>query len=209
MRKVLVLAPHTDDAEIGCGGTLARFVEEGREIYVAAFSTAEDSLPEGSPPGLLRDEFHVAMDVLGVPAERRFVYDYRVRQLSYHRQEVLEELVRLRDLIHPDMVLVPSSNDVHQDHQVVANEVARAFRDCTVLGYELPWNHYTFATQAFVTLEQRHLDMKWKALQVYESQLQLGRPYFTWELIEGLARVRGVQIRAEFAEAFEVIRYKI
>lgn len=209
MEKVLVLAPHTDDAEIGCGGTLARFAEEGKEIHVAAFSTAEDSLPADAPPGLLRDEFHKAMDVLGIPDKRRYVYDYRVRRLSYHRQEVLEELVRLRGTIRPDTVLVPSANDVHQDHQVVANEVARAFRDCTVLGYELPWNHYTFATQAFVTLDRSHLDMKWRALQVYESQLALGRPYFTWELIESLARVRGVQVHSEFAEAYQVIRYKI
>lgn len=209
MSRVLVLAPHTDDAEIGCGGTLARFLEEDREVFVAAFSTAEDSLPAGWEPTVLRDEFLSAMDVFGVERERTFVFDYRVRHLHAHRQEVLEELVRMRKDIAPEIVLVPSANDVHQDHQVVHNESLRAFRDCTVLGYELPRNHFTFSTQAFVTLERRHLDRKWEALQVYKSQMELSRSYFSLELIEGLARVRGLQVDAEYAEAFQVVRYRI
>ena len=47
-QRVLVMSPHTDDAELGCGGTMARWIEEGAEVYEAAFSTAELSLPEGS-----------------------------------------------------------------------------------------------------------------------------------------------------------------
>ena len=46
IQTVLILAPHTDDAELGCGGTIARFLEEGKKIYVAAFSTARASLPD-------------------------------------------------------------------------------------------------------------------------------------------------------------------
>lgn len=46
-KKVLVLAPHTDDAELGCGASIARFIEEGSDILVAAFSSAEESLPVG------------------------------------------------------------------------------------------------------------------------------------------------------------------
>jgi len=47
MRRVLVLAPHTDDAELGCGGTIARLLTDGADVFVAAFSTAEESLPPG------------------------------------------------------------------------------------------------------------------------------------------------------------------
>ncbi len=60
-----------------------------------------------------------------------------------------------------------------------------------------------------MTLNQRHLDAKWRALQLYESQLVKGRPYFQKDFIEGLARLRGVQVKAELAEAFEVIRFRI
>src|SRR6185503_5079417 len=64
-QRVLVMSPHTDDAELGCGGTMARWIEEGAEVYEAAFSTAELSLPEGSKPYRLKDECHLALDELG------------------------------------------------------------------------------------------------------------------------------------------------
>jgi LmbE family N-acetylglucosaminyl deacetylase len=208
-KRLLILAPHTDDAELGCGGTISRLLENGVDTMVAAFSTARESLPAGMEPDTLDREFHAAMTLLGVPAERLKVYDYPVRKLSYHRQEVLEDLVRLRADFRPDMVFLPSGTDLHQDHQVLHNEGLRAFKELTVWGYELPWNHIGFTAQAFVTLEKRHVDAKLTALWAYESQLALGRPYFTREFVEGLARVRGVQIKADYAEAFEVMRVRV
>ena len=209
IQTVLILAPHTDDAELGCGGTMARFLEEGKQIYVAAFSTARASLPEGSNLDQLKDEFYASMEILGVPKEQLFVYDYQVRMLSYHRQEVLEELIKLRQSIVPDLVLIPSGSDLHQDHQVVHNEGLRAFKQVSIWGYELPWNHISFDTQAFIPLEQHHIDTKWKMMQAYDSQFEKQRAYFTKQFIEGLARVRGVQVSEDFAEAFEVKRLKL
>jgi LmbE family N-acetylglucosaminyl deacetylase len=77
-----------------------------------------------------------------------------------------------------------------------------------VWGYELPWNHIRFSAQAFVTLERSDVETKWEALKAYKSQLELKRPYFSWEFVESLARIRGVQVKAEYAEAFEVVRVK-
>ncbi len=207
-RRALVLAPHTDDAELGCGGTLARLLEGGTEVHAMVFSTASDSLPEDKPPDTLKQEFFAAADVLGLDRERCYVYDYTVRRLSYSRQEVLEEMVRVRRSVEPDLVLLPSGHDLHQDHKVVHTEGLRAFKEVTVLGYELPWNHISFDATAFVTLEPRHLEAKWNALQAYKSQFELGRPYFSRSFIEGLARVRGTQVKVEIAEAFEVLRIK-
>jgi LmbE family N-acetylglucosaminyl deacetylase len=209
LKNVLVLAPHTDDAELGCGGTLARLIEEGSSVSVVAFSTAEASLPAGSKPGRLKAEFLDAMSSYGIPGEQLFVHDFPVRRLSSHRQEVLDELVKLRRIIKPDAVLLPSGADVHQDHQVVHAEGLRAFKEITIWGYELPWNHVTFPAQAFVRLEHRHLDAKWKALQRYTSQIELSRPYFTWEFVESLARVRGIQVKHPYAESFEVVRIAV
>ncbi len=208
-KRLLVLAPHTDDAELGCGGSIARFVEEGCQVHVAAFSTAEDSLPPGFPPETLKVEFMKAMPILGVQESNLSVYDFPVRKLSYHRQEVLEELVRLRKKLNPDLVLVPSGHDLHQDHQVVYAEGLRAFKDMSLFGYELPWNHITFSAQAFITLEERHLDKKWAALQCYKSQMDIERKYFSQEFLKGLARVRGTQVRALYAESFEVLRLRL
>lgn len=209
MKRVLVLAPHTDDAEIGCGGTIARFVEEGRDVHVAVFSTAEDSLPPGAPKTMLRDEFHDAMQVMGVPEEHRYVHQYPVRRLTEYRQDVLEALVELRSRINPDLVLLPSGDDVHQDHQVVYMEGLRAYRGASILGYELPRNHITFSTHAFIALEDRHMARKWQALACYTSQIQLNRNYFSREFVEALARVRGIQVDCSWAEAFQVYRYKL
>lgn len=185
---------------------MARWIEEGVEVYVAVFSTAEDSLPAGSPATRLADECHASLDVLGIPQSRRFIHGYPVRKLGYHRQEVLENLVQLGREIDPDWVVLPSGADLHQDHATIHDEALRAFKHKTVLGYELPWNHITFSASAFVRVEQRHLDHKWEALQQYASQLELGRSYFTKEFHESLARVRGLQVKSEWAEAFELIR---
>lgn len=208
-KTVLVLAPHTDDAELGCGASIARFVEEGSDVFIAAFSSAEESLPVGAPKDLLKQEFYKAIPLLGVQKENTAVYDYQVRRLSYFRQEVLEEMVKLKRQIQPDMVLLPSGQDVHQDHQVIHMEGLRAFKDNTILGYELPWNHVTFSTQAFIVVEEHHLDKKYLALNEYKSQMELERPYFTRDFLFGLARVRGTQIKEKYAEAFEVIKIKI
>jgi LmbE family N-acetylglucosaminyl deacetylase len=208
-QRVLVLSPHTDDAELGCGGTIARWIEEGTEIFTAAFSTAETSLPPGSKRYRLKDECHRALDELGVPKENRFIYDFPVRELGYHRQEVLEEMVQLARTVQPEVVLVPSGADLHQDHAVVHQESVRAFRHNTMMGYELPWNHITFSTQAFVVLDESHLRRKWAALTKYESQLEITRPYFRYDFIESMARVRGVQVKSEFAEAYEAIRIRL
>ena len=208
-KRVLVMSPHTDDAELGCGGTMARWLAEGSEVFTAAFSTAELSLPAGSKPYRLKDECHAALDELGVPKENRFIYDFPVRELGYHRQEVLEEMVKLARLVEPEVVLVPSGSDLHQDHAVVHQESVRAFRFTTMLGYELPWNHITFSTQAFVVLDEGHLQRKWAALTKYQSQLEVARPYFRYEFIESMARVRGLQVKADFAEAYEAIRVRL
>jgi LmbE family N-acetylglucosaminyl deacetylase len=206
--RVLVLSAHTDDAELACGGTIARLLATGAQVSVVAFSTAQQSLPASSASDRLRCEFLRAMAMLGVPAERTFVYSYPVRRLSHHRQEVLEELVKLKRELEPEVVLVTASTDVHQDHQVLHGESVRAFKDVTLWGYELPWNHITFSAHAFVELERQHLDLKWKVLQAYESQIELQRSYFCREFIYGLARVRGEQVKAKYAEAFEVIRVR-
>ena len=207
MRRVLVLAPHTDDGELGCGASIARFVGEGIDVFYAAFSTADQSLPEGLPSGTLAQELRAATAVLGIPQENVLVYDYEVRKLNYVRQEILERLVRLREDIQPDLVLMPCPHDVHQDHSTVAAEGLRAFKKVSILGYELPWNTIEFNAQAFVHVTSAQVETKVSALMAYGSQT--GRDYMEADFIRGWARMRGVQIGTQLAEAFEVIRWVI
>jgi LmbE family N-acetylglucosaminyl deacetylase len=93
-KKILFLAPHTDDVELGCGATLARVIEECGNVYVAAFSTAKQSLPSNTPSNQLELEFRSAMDVYGVDTSHLFIYDYEVRKLNFSRQDVLENMIQ-------------------------------------------------------------------------------------------------------------------
>lgn len=206
-KDILVLAPHTDDGELGCGGTISRFLERGCTVTYVAFSTAEQSLDPCMPSGTLKEEVREATGNLGISAENLIVFDYEVRKLNYVRQEILEELVRIKRERPVDLVLMPSLHDIHQDHTTVAKEGLRAFKNTAILGYELIWNNLTFDTTCFVRLEQRHIQAKVRALAAYKSQR--GRPYMSLDFISALARVRGVQIGAEFAECFETVRWVV
>ena len=203
--KILVLAPHTDDGEFGCGGSVARFIDEGKEVYYVAFSTAEESVPEPWPKDILKTEVKEATNRLGIQPDRLIIYNFKVRELSYHRQEVLEELVNIKNRVCPDLVFLPSSNDLHQDHSTVSIEGIRAFKNTTILGYEIPWNNIEFQAEAFIILSEENINTKINALDAYNSQK--GRSYANEEFIRSLARTRGVQIGSRYAEAFEVIRW--
>jgi LmbE family N-acetylglucosaminyl deacetylase len=203
-RRVLVLAPHTDDGEFGCGGTIARLVEAGAEVRYVAFSIATKSLPAGFPPDTLAREVREATAEIGLPPEQLIVHDFEVRTFPEHRQQILELLIDLWAEWPPDAVLQPSLGDIHQDHQVVAAEGLRAFKRTTVLGYEIPWNTLNFNYQAYIALERRHVERKIAALARYESQQH--RNYANPDYIWNLARTRGINVGREHAEAFEVYR---
>jgi LmbE family N-acetylglucosaminyl deacetylase len=203
-QRVLVLAPHTDDGEFGCGGTMARLADAGAEVRYVAFSIATKSLPPGFPPDTLAREVREATTVLGIPEERLTVHDFEVRTFPQHRQEILELLIALWEEWEPDAVFQPSVHDIHQDHQVVASEGLRAFKRTTILGYEIPWNNYDFSYQAYVALEREHVERKTAALSKYASQQH--RRYADPEYINAIARTHGVNVNRPYAEVFEVYR---
>lgn len=208
--NVLILSPHTDDAELGCGGTIIRLIEEGKNILWVVFSTAEESLREGLPADTLVLEFKNVVNKLGLNKENFIVYRFKVRHLHNKRQEILEELIKIRSDFRPDLVIGPSLNDFHQDHGVVANEMIRAFKSTScVICYELPWNHIRFDTQLFMKLAEENVEKKIEILKSYKSQVVKDRYYFSDDFIKGLARTRGAQIDTEYAEAFEVVRWLI
>lgn len=204
-QRILILAPHTDDGELGCGGTITRFIEAGKEVFYVAFSICTRSLPPHLAPDTLEKEVKIATQIMGIPAENLILYDFDVRRFKEFRQEILEELILIKRKIEPDLVFVPSPTDIHQDHQVISEEGLRAFKDVSILGYELPWNNLVFHTRSFVKLKEFHIQKKVEALNAYESQKH--RNYLNEDFIRALAITRGVQIGATFAEAFEVIRW--
>jgi len=204
-KKILVFAPHTDDGELGCGGSIAKFIEDDNRVMCVAFSIAEDSVPEGFAKDALAIEFTQAMLTLGLQKEDIQYHTFQVRHFPEHRQDVLQKMIEVRNVYNPDLVFIPSLHDIHQDHQVIANEGLRAFKKVSILGYEMPWNNIVFETRCFITLHKKHVQKKIDALHCYKTQQH--RTYLNDEFIWGLAKTRGTQFEHEYAEAFEVIRW--
>lgn len=208
-QNALFLAPHTDDVELGCGATLARCVEECATVDVVVFSSAVQSLPSGSSLDRLKTEFLNAMKVYGIPEDRLHIFDYEVRKFNYVRQEILENLIKVRTNVSPTLVFTVSGNDVHQDHQVIYQESLRAFKGVSILGYELPWNLLQFSPRVCISVTEQHLNTKLKAIGEYYSQIEKQRNYFEPDFVESLAKTRGIQAPTGLAEVFELITLKI
>lgn len=204
-KRILVLAPHTDDLEFGCGGTVTKLIENGNDVACAAFSACRQSVRKEFPEDILITEIKRASAILGIKPENLILFDYNVRTFNYHRQEILDDILKLKAKIQPDIVFIPALTDVHQDHYTIAQEGFRAFKFSSLLSYELPWNNLSFNTSSFMKLDEAHILKKIEAVNEYKSQAH--RPYANEEFIRSLARTRGVQINTHYAECFEVIRW--
>lgn len=204
-KKILILAPHTDDGEFGCGGAIVKLIEAGHELYYVAFSACRQSVLKQFPEDILISEVKTATKILGIKPENLILFDYDVRTFNFYRQQILDDLIKLRESLMPDLIFMPALSDTHQDHQTLAIEALRAFKQVSILSYEVPWNNLSFDTDCFVHLEESHIQTKVKALLEYKSQAH--RNYANEEFIRSLARTRGVQIGTHYAETFNVVRW--
>jgi len=202
--RILVIGAHTDDVEIMCGGTISKFIEFGSEVYYSTFSYADKSLPEGFPEGTTGKEVLQATAVFNIRPINVFLFDFEVRVFPKFRQEILENLVKLRKSIDPDLVITHNSNDTHQDHKVISEETFRAFKQTSsIWGYESFKNNRVFDNDLYVKLNSFHIDKKIQAMSKYKSQIV---KYDNRSAVEALAKYRGAQINNSYAECFEVMR---
>lgn len=203
--SAVVMAPHTDDGEIGCGATISWMLSESVDVHYVALSSARQSLVErGLPDDTLIGEVERATAILGLPSDHLHIHDFPVRRLAEFRQEILQVMIDFRMKYQPEIVFCPSLHDIHQDHQTVANETLRAFKKSTIFAYEMPWNNLSFQSDCFFKLGIEHFVKKCEALECYDSQR--ARSYLTRDSVLSLAKVRGIQIESEYAECFEVMR---
>jgi len=197
-KKALVLSPHTDDAELGCGGTIAKMIEEGWEVHIIYFSAVAERYPN------LVEEAAKSSKIMGVTHE---ILDFYTRFFPRDRQDILQALYDHSKSIQYDVVFTPTTTDIHQDHGVVTEEAKRAFRNCTLLGYELPWNNLTVSLNCFIPLKERHIKKKILALDCYDSQKH--NPYFNEKFFRSVVKMRGIQLASDFAEGFETIKVRL
>ena len=196
--RVLCLGAHCDDIEIGCGGTLLRWLEERPELEVrwVVFSSDARRAAEAraSARRFLGDE----------PDKRLTLHQFRDGFLPYVGAEVKDAFEQLKAEFAPDVVFTHYRHDLHQDHRLVSELTWNTFRGPLVLEYEIPkWDGDLGNPNAYVALAEHQLRRKIEVL-MDEYGTQRGRSWFEPETFRSLARLRGVEagVPEGFAEAF-------
>ena len=202
-KVILALAPHPDDLEIGCGGTLAEHAQRGDEVHVFV-STLGDV---GGEPEVRRAEQQQASEILGVcEVHWGGFLDTKLPQQAAALMESLETLIAQ---VQPDTVYVNYGEDTHQDHRVLA-EVARSVTRyvANVLYYETP-SSTGFEPSVFMGIHDV-LSFKIKALEAHASQVHATHVRLNiLEIALATARFRGVQGKLSCAEGFVPVRMRL
>lgn len=194
-RHLVALAAHPDDLEIGCGGTLLRLAETvpGLTADVVVATGTQERIEEA------RRSTELFLPGCDVTLHTGDLPDGRLPAHWNDVKELLERIARGRGA---DLVLAPSRHDAHQDHRTVAELVPTVWRDHLVLGYEIPkWDGDLGRPSLYVPLDEEH--MREKAVRLHKAfPSQVGRDWFDDEVFYGLARLRGMECRSRYAEAF-------
>jgi LmbE family N-acetylglucosaminyl deacetylase len=197
---VVLIGAHCDDIVVGCGGTLLELCRARPGVAVAALTlTGGGSLRE--------EEERAALAAFCPGAQLKItVLDLPLGQLPTRWERVKRGLEDLRSRADPSIVFGPASPDGHPDRRLVAELIPVAFPDHLVLGYEIVQHDGDLhQTRLYSPLAEPVLREKIdKMLEHYGSQRD--RPSFDSESTAGLARLRGVQCHARYAEAFHVAR---
>ncbi len=203
MNRILALAPHPDDIEIGCGGTLAVYAEQGAEIHLFV---ASDGGRGGDGP-MRRSEQEKSAGILGIKT---------VHWGGFEDTKLPDESVLINTVedwvkkIRPSIVLVNHHEDTHQDHRKLARAAHSAARDVpSVLAYETPTTSH-FLPTVFMDIHDT-LFSKFKALEAHSSQVERTniKGLNIVEIALATAHFRGVQGKISCAEAFMPIRVRL
>jgi LmbE family N-acetylglucosaminyl deacetylase len=197
-KRILALGAHPDDIEIGCGGTLLRLVAEHprAEVMWVVFAATPERAAEARTSA---DAF-----LEGVASARVIVRDYRDGFLPYSGGALKEDFESFKREFSPDLVLTHYRDDRHQDHRLVSELTWNTWRDHLILEYEIPKYDGDFGSpNFFATLPASTLERK-IALLFEHFPSQANRSWFTADLFQSVARIRGMECAAPegFAEGF-------
>ena len=193
--SVLAIGAHPDDIEIGAGGTLLSLAEAHpglRARYAVLTGTPERHQEARAAAAAFLPGADVAVDLHDLPEGRLPAAWDRVK-------DTLEEIAHT---CAPDVVLAPSRDDAHQDHRTISEIVPTVFRDLLFLGYEIPkWDGDLGRPSVYFPLPVGTARRKVELLhKCFPSQRH--RDWWEDEVFLGLARLRGMECRAPYAEAF-------
>jgi len=195
---ILCLGAHSDDIEIGCGGTILRLAGEHRNLEVVWVVFCAE--------GQREEEARRSADLFlrGVASKRVILHAYRDGFLPFVGAEVKDRFEQLKSVVAPDIVFTHYRDDRHQDHRLLSDLAWNTFRDHLILEYEIPKFDGDFGTpNFFVALDERVIEEKIKlVLSTFASQKS--KHWFTGDTFSAIARLRGIESggQTRFAEAF-------
>jgi len=217
-KNILILSPHADDEILGCGGFISRYSKQNFHINVLIMTNANKGAPEIFSSELIkqiRTESKLANNSIGT--KRLFFEDLPALNLSnYPIYKIVNIINKYIADINPEIVLIPSGNDIHDDHKIIFKAAKVSMRTNKksnlkkILSYEVlsetEWNENekSFNPNYFVRLNKSDINNKVKAFLKYKSQVKKFPHPRSREGIVNLSRVRGSQVFMEFAEAFKV-----
>jgi LmbE family N-acetylglucosaminyl deacetylase len=193
--RILCLGAHSDDIEIGCGGTLLHLLAGQRASVDWAVFSASGTRATEARRGAARF-------LRGAVRSRVVLHAYRDGFFPAEWERIKESFETLRSEVEPDMVFTHFRDDRHQDHRVLADLTWNTFRNHQILEYEIPkWDGDLGRPNIYVPLTTAEAKRKVRALMaVFASQRS--KRWFTASTFEALLRLRGVECGAEWAEAF-------
>ncbi|MER6435814.1 MULTISPECIES: PIG-L deacetylase family protein [unclassified Streptomyces] len=200
LERVVAVGAHCDDIAIGAGGTLLTLCRARPGVRV-------DVLVLSGGGGEREQEERSALAAFCPGADLRVtVHKLPDGRLPAHWDEAKAAVEELRAGTEPDLVLAPRTDDAHQDHRGLARLMTTAFRDHLVLGYEIvKWDGDLGRPPAYQPLSPETAEEKVRLLEEhYPSQRH--RPWYDREAFLGLARIRGIECNARYAEAFAVTK---
>lgn len=216
--KVLVVAPHPDDEVLGCGGTIAKHVANGDEVYVCVVTKgyeplfAEEFVCEG------RRECQDADRILGV--KETIMWEFPAVMIeSVPRYELNDALVKLFQSLRPDTIYMPHRGDMQLDHKVIVDACMVALRPKyehfvkKIYAYETlsetGWDIPNIANEFIPTMYNdvsEFMEKKIDAMSKFQSQLSEFPNARSLRAVKALAEYRGATVGVKSAEAFSVIR---
>ena len=217
-KKVLILSPHADDEILGCGGFISKFSKQNYHINVLILTNANEGAPEIYLPEEIkrvRNEAKIANNFIGT--KKLFFENLPAINLNnYPIYKISNTINKYIVNINPEIILIPSANDIHDDHKIIFKAAKVSMRPNKksnlkkILSYEVlsetEWNENgkLFNPNYFVVLNKVDIKNKVKAFLKYKSQVKKFPHPRSKEAIINLSRVRGSQAFEEFAEAYRI-----
>ena len=196
VRTILCLGSHADDIEIGCGGTILKFLDQNDNIDVhwVVLSGSKQRAGEARQSA----EAFLA----NVHKSRVVIKEFRDSCFPYCGEEIKEFFFELQREVSPDVIFTHRREDMHQDHRLVSELTWSTFRDHLILEYEIPKYEGDLGTpNIFVPLEKNTCERK-VATIVNSFRSQQDKPWFTENTFWSLLRIRGTEASSpsQFAE---------